>query len=55
MTPLGTPLGLPLIGSFDPAAALIAAAAGVALVSFHANAILVVLGALVAGLAISSL
>lgn len=55
MTPWGTPLGLPRIGSFDPAAALIAAAAGVALVRLHANAVLVVLGALAAGLAISSL
>ena len=50
MTPWGTPLGLPLIGSFDPTAFLIAAAAGVALVRFHANAALVALCALAAGL-----
>jgi len=51
-TPWGTPLALPLINSFDVAAALIAAAAGVALVRFHANALLVILGALAAGLLI---
>lgn len=53
-TPWGSPLDLPLVGSFDAAAALIAAAAGVALVRFHANAVIVILGALAAGLALSN-
>lgn len=50
VTPWGTPLVMPTIGSFDVAAALIAIAAGVALIRFHANAVIIVLGALMAGL-----
>ncbi len=52
-TPWGTPLVAPTIGSFDFAAALIALAAGIALIRFHTNAVIVVLGALAAGLAMT--
>jgi chromate transporter len=52
-TPWGTPLVAPTIGSFDVAAALIAATAGVALIRFHANPVIVVPGALAAGLAMT--
>lgn len=53
-TPWGTPFTLPHIATFDAVAVLIALAAGVALVRFHANAIIVVGGALVAGLVVSA-
>lgn len=53
LTPWKTPIALPALASFDAAAALIAIAAGVALIRFHANAIAVVAAALVAGLALT--
>jgi chromate transporter len=52
-TPWGTPIALPAFASFDVAAALIAIAAGIALIRFHASAVAVVVAALVAGAAIS--
>jgi len=52
--PWGADLTIPDMTSFDPVATLIAAAAGVALIRYHANAILVVAGALIAGIAISA-
>ncbi len=52
-TPWGSPVTLAAPSSFDIAAALIAIAAGFALIHLHANAILVVAGALAAGLAFS--
>jgi chromate transporter len=53
--PWGATLSVPDTASFDPVATLIAVAAGIALIRFHASAILVVVGALVAGIAISAL
>lgn len=52
-TPWGTEVTAATWTSFDPAAALIAVAAGVALVRFHAGPLLVVLGSLAVGLALS--
>ncbi len=48
-TPWGRPLDLPIISSFDPFAALIAAFAALALIRFKANAALVVLACALAG------
>jgi chromate transporter len=53
--PWGAALSFPDLASFDPIAALIAAVAGIALIRFHASAVLVVTLALVAGMAISAL
>jgi chromate transporter len=54
-TPLALPWGaridLPVPASFEPAAALVAIAAGLALIRFRANAIIVVTGAALAGMA----
>jgi len=51
--PWGATLTLPHLASFDFQAALIAAASAFALIRLHANAIIVVAGALFAGLALS--
>jgi chromate transporter len=53
--PWGTALALPALSSFDAAAVLIAIASAVALFRFHANAITVVLGALAAGMCVTTL
>jgi chromate transporter len=50
--PWGATLSVPDLSTFDPLAALIAAAAGLALVRYRVNAALVVLAALLVGLAI---
>ncbi len=55
ITPWGAKISVPNLATFDFAAVLIAVAAGVALIRLHANAIVVVLGALAAGLAVSLL
>ncbi len=54
-TPWGTAVTIASPSSFDFASAIIAIAAALALIRFHANAITVVLGALAAGMAISIL
>lgn len=53
ITPWGATLLLPHLLSFDPVAALIAIAAAVALVRYHASAVIVVASALIAGVVIS--
>ena len=50
-SPWGHTLGVPEVTSFDPAAALIALAAGVALMRFKANVVLVIMLCALAGCA----
>lgn len=53
--PWGHTLALPVINSIDPIAALIALAAGVALIRFKTNVAIVVIGCALAGLLLSGL